>query len=113
MGTASKDSERRRRQLMREIVSIGFVLPGSLVVRRTRCGNAGCRCRGEPAQLHGPYLAWTRKVAQRTVTRTLSPEQAERYRPWFDNARRLRELLSELEALSLRTAEEAEGWGRK
>ena len=42
-----------------------------------------------------------------------SPEQYQRYRPWFDNARRLRELTAELEALSLRTIEQAEGWQPK
>ena len=43
----------------------------------------------------------------------LTPEQLERYQPWFDNARRLRELLSELETLSLHTAEEAVGWNQR
>jgi len=33
----------------------------------------------------------------------------QRYRPWFDNARRLRELLAELENLSLEAFEHAEG----
>jgi hypothetical protein len=31
----------------------------------------------------------------------LSAEQAERYEPFFDNTRRLRELVDELEALSV------------
>jgi hypothetical protein len=106
-------AERRRAQLMDEITEVGFVLPGSIVMRSTRCGNRGCRCRGEPPQLHGPYATWTRKVANKTVTKTLSGDQVERYRPWFDNARRLRELLRELEALSLQTVDRAEGWGRK
>lgn len=110
---AEAERERRRRQLMREIAQIGFVLPGSVVARQTRCGTPGCRCRTEPPQLHGPYVSWTRKVAGKTVTRALSPEQLERYRPWFDNARRLRQLLAELEELSLGVAEAAEGWGRK
>jgi hypothetical protein len=52
-------------------------------------------------------------VAGKTVTRTLTEEQAERYRPWFDNARTLRALLADLEAHSLRAAERAEGWPHK
>jgi hypothetical protein len=63
--------------------------------------------------MHGPYLTWTRKVAGKTVTRRLTSEQAERYGPWFQNSRRLRELISELEALSLEEIEQAEGWGAK
>ena len=37
-------------------------------------------------------------------------EPAERYRPLFDNAKRLRELISELETLSAEAVEHAEGW---
>jgi hypothetical protein len=36
-----------------------------------------------------------------------------RYRSWFENNRRLRQLTSELQALSLKAAAEAEGWGEK
>lgn len=93
--------ERRRTRIIAEIGALGLPLPGSLVERRTRCGNARCRCRANPPQLHGPYLSWTRKVDNKTVTRTLNPEQAERIRPLIDNARKLRELVAELEALAL------------
>jgi hypothetical protein len=92
---------RRQRQISAQIAALGLPLPGSLVERRTRCGNPGCRCHADPPQLHGPYLTWTRKVDNKTVTRTLSTEQADRLRPLLDNARRLRELVSELEALAL------------
>lgn len=82
-------------------------------MRTTRCQNPGCHCRGEPPQLHGPYPTWTHKVGAKTVTRTLTPEQAERYQAWFDNARRLRALITELEQLSITSINEAEGWPRK
>ena len=36
-----------------------------------------------------------------------------RYGPWFQNNRRLRQLTTELQALSLQAAEQAEGWGEK
>lgn len=106
-------AQRRRDALATEIAALGWVLPGSLTERFTRCGNPTCRCRAEPPQLHGPYPTWTRKVDNKTVTRTLTAEQAERYRPWFDNARRLRKLLNELEALSVHATSIAEGWGAK
>jgi hypothetical protein len=41
-----------------------------------------------------------------TVTRFLSQEQLARYQPWFDNARRLKELVAKLEILSVHAAEE-------
>ena len=97
--------ERRRAKINAEIPALGLPLPGSLVQRRTRCGNTGCRCHGDPPQLHGPYLTWTRKVDNKTVTRTLDLAQAERLRPLLNNSRRLRELVSELEALALRKVE--------
>ncbi len=99
--------------LRREIAGLGFALPGTVTERYTRCTSKGCRCRADPPQRHGPYLEWTRKAAGKTVTRRLSREQYERYRPWFDNARLLRELTIKLEALSLRTVETAEGWQPK
>ena len=107
-------AERKAQQrLAAALAEIGFALPGSVVVRHTRCGKAACRCKADPPQLHGPYIQWTRRVQGKTVTRLLSPDQLERYQPWFHNARRLRELVAELEALSLRAAERAEGWPPK
>ena len=100
-------------ELHRQIADLGFVLPGTVIERYTRCTSKNCRCRADPPQRHGPYLQWTRKVAGKTVTRRLSREQYQRYQPWFDNARRLRELTGQLEDLSLRAAEEAEGWQPK
>lgn len=95
--------------LAAELLGSDPALPGSLASRFMRCGKPNCRCKAEPPVLHGPYLHWTRTVAGKTVTRTLTPEQAERYQPWFDNARRLRELLTALEARSLQLFLDAEG----
>jgi hypothetical protein len=59
----------------------------------------------DPPRLHGPYWSWTRKVANKTVTRYLSDEQWADYQSWFDNARRLRALVAELEAVCLQVVE--------
>jgi len=113
MPSSPPPSERRRRKLTAEIAEIGFILPGSVNVVLNRCGKPRCACHGDPPRLHGPYITWTRKIAGKTATRRLTPEQAERYQPWFEANRRLRTLISELEALSLQAAEHAEGWGKK
>ena len=42
-----------------------------------------------------------RKVHVKTVTRVLTPDQWNDYHPWFENARRVRELAAELESLTL------------
>ena len=78
--------ERRRAKIVAEIAALGLPLPGSLVERRTRCGNTGCHCHGDPPQLHGPYLIWTRKVDNKTVTRTLDTTQADALRPLMENS---------------------------
>ena len=99
--------------LRREIAELVLTLPGTVTDRYTRCTSTNCRCRADPPQPHGPCLEWTRKVARQTITLRLSPAQYQRYRPWFQNARRLRQLTAQLEALSLRTIEQAEGWQPK
>jgi hypothetical protein len=95
-----------RRGLADELGTIEGVLPGSVVVRQMRCGKPGCACKGDPPTLHGPYIQWTRTVDGKTVTRLLNQEQLARYQPWFDNARRLKELVAKLEILSIHAVEE-------
>jgi hypothetical protein len=112
MPTAPDNPEHRQRQIADEIAGLGLCLPGSLVERTTRCGSPRCRCHSDPSQLHGPYPSWIRKVGTKTVTRALSPSQVQRYRPLFGNTKRLRELISELETLSAKVVEQAEGWTR-
>jgi hypothetical protein len=89
-----------------------FALPGTVADRLTRCGHASCRCHASPPQLHGPYHQWTRKKNGRTSTRILTDEQLADYGPWFDNHKRLRDLITELEALSLTIAEADPRWNR-
>ena len=96
------------RQIAKELSTLartGKVLPGSLQQRHTYCGKPGCACQADPPRPHGPYWQWTRKAAGKTITRRLTPEQSERYRPWIENDRRIRELLTRLEALSIANLE--------
>jgi hypothetical protein len=98
MGLA-KEQLVRRRAIVAEIARLGPVVPGSLIERSMRCRNENCHCHGNPPHLHGPYWFWTRKVRAKTVSRVLSAEQAAEYRAWFNDERRLRELVHELEAI--------------
>jgi hypothetical protein len=43
-----------------------------------------------------------------TVTTLLTDEQLARYQPWFDNTRRLKDLVSKLEIVSLQALETAD-----
>jgi hypothetical protein len=99
-------------EITARLAGVSFALPGTLADRMTRCGYPGCRCRADPPQRHGPYHQWTRKRNGTTATRILSDEQLAGYGPWFDNHRRLRELIAELEELSLAIAEADPRWNR-
>jgi len=113
MPQPSKATDRRVQKLQAQLAQIGFALPGTINVAMNRCGKPNCAGPQDPLKLHGPYITWTRKVSGKTVTRRLTPEQLERYKPWFENDRRLRELTKQLEALSLHAAEHAEGWANR
>ncbi len=111
------------RQIAAELAAIaasGMVLPGSITQRRTpitqrriRCGHPNCGCHADPPRLHGPYWQWTRKVAAKTVGRWLSADQYHDYQAWISNDRRLRELLTRLEALGTAAFEADPRWQRK
>ncbi|MGH2717575.1 MAG: DUF6788 family protein [Actinomycetota bacterium] len=92
-------------EIARRLGEAGFALPGSYLVHAHVCGKPNCRCMADPPRPHGPYHQWTRKVDGKTTTLRLSEEQARIYGPWFQEAQRLRALLSELETLSLGVAQ--------
>jgi hypothetical protein len=94
------------------LAKAGFILPGTLTERMTRCGHANCRCHADPPQLHGPYHQWTRKKDGKTATRILTDDQLADYQPWFDNQRWLRDLITELETLSQEIADNDPRWNR-
>lgn len=109
--TSQESPQRARvREIIAELAEIGYALPGSIVRRSTACGSPGCRCQADPPVLHGPYLSWIRKRDGKPITRKLTPEQEQRYQTWFDNNRRLHELVAELQTLSVQAIEDAEGW---
>lgn len=92
--------------LAARLAAIGFVLPGSLLTDHfQRCGKRSCRCHADPPALHGPYAQWTRTEHGKTVTRLLRPEDLAVYSAWFDNARTLHQLVTELHALGVNVVE--------
>jgi len=97
--------ERRYRELAAQLADIGFISSGSLTRRYTRCTSPGCRCRADPPQPHGPYWQLTRKVDGKTTTRRLTPSQAELYRDWINNDRRMRQVINQMRNLAAKAAE--------
>jgi hypothetical protein len=95
---------------------------GSLYERRMKCGQAGCACQHDPKAAHGPYFTLTQKVAGKTHSRYISPEQVPTVRRQIESGRQFRERVEayweacerwadeQLEAIPV-SAEEAEKGG--
>lgn len=105
MASRLETYERRYRALAAELTEIGFISPGSLVVRETSCGKQGCRCQADPPRRHGPYYQWSRAVAGKTHSRRLTEPEADLYRQWIANRRRLEQIVAEMETLSAAAGE--------
>ena len=105
MATRLERYERSYRALAAELAGLGFISQGSVVVRYTTCGKPGCRCQADPPHRHGPYYQWSRAVAGKTVSRRLSESEAELYRGWIANWRRLEEIVARMEQISAAAGE--------
>ena len=55
--------------------------------------------------MHGPYYEWSRKVKGKTVTVRVTPEQARLLKQWIADARRLDEIVNEMQRVSERITE--------
>ena len=110
MARPDSSDHRARQRIIDQLANIDFAMPGTLLTRWMPCGKPNCRCKADPPQLHGPYHQWTRKIDGKTRTVRLTTEQADRYQHWFDNAKTIRTLTAELEALTNEIATTTEDW---
>jgi hypothetical protein len=101
-----------RQALSDQLGQLDGLLPGSVVHRRMRCGKPACACQNDPSARHGPYIQWTHTVDGKTVTRLLTPDELARYHDWFDNARRVKELVAKLETVCVRALDAEQRRGR-
>lgn len=92
-------------ELAAELATVGFISPGSVVSRYTSCGKPGCRCQGDPPQRHGPYYQWSRAAGGKTVSRRLNENQAELYRDWITNRKRLDAIITQMQNVSADASE--------
>ena len=92
-------------ELAAELATVGFIRAGSVVSRYTSCGKPGCRCQADPPRRHGPYYQWSRAVAGKTVSRRLNEAEAELYRSWITNRRRLEQIIAKMEQTSAAAGE--------
>ena len=101
---ATRD-ENRFKTLKASLVDLGPLRRGTVLRRFVPCGKPGCRCQANPPKLHGPYYEWSRKVKGKTVTVRVTPEQARLLKQWIANARRLDEIVDDMQRISERITE--------
>jgi hypothetical protein len=80
-------AQRKYDRLRGRLTQLGYISQGSVQDRTARKGG-------------GAGYQWTRKVAQKTVTVSLTAEQFSQMKQATDNYRRLRQLLKQMERLS-------------
>jgi hypothetical protein len=85
--SASASARRRYDQLRRRLARLGYISQGSVQDRTARKGG-------------GAGYQWTRKVAKKTVTVSLTSDQFTRLKQAVANYRQLRKHLNEMEKLS-------------
>ena len=85
--SATASAQRQYERLRQGLAQLGYISQGSVQDRTQRKGG-------------GAGYQWTRKVAQKTVTVSLTPEQFQRLQEAVGNYRQLRKQLKQMEALS-------------
>lgn len=91
-------------KLKQSLTSIGYICPGSVVERYMPCGKPTCRCTADPANRHGPYYEWSRKVKGKTVTVRLSEPEASVYKELTMNDRTCNKLFHQMRKISMQIA---------
>jgi hypothetical protein len=87
--STTASARRQFEQLRQDLAQLGYISQGSVQDRTARKGG-------------GAGYQWTRKVAQKTVTVSLTAEQFTRLKEAVGNYRRLRKQLKQIEMLSRR-----------
>jgi hypothetical protein len=73
MEKSIEELEARRESLLKEIAKTGDMRRGSVTEAYRVCGKRNCSCHTTNRQGHGPYYAYTTKVAGKTRTLQLRP----------------------------------------
>lgn len=82
-----------------------WILQGTLLKQYKQCGKNNCRCHQDKTFRHGPYWIWTRKEKGKTITKTLSPNQAKMVKRSIENMKHIDRLIEKWKLLSLRNLE--------
>lgn len=90
---------REYKELASRIGELGLIHHGS-VIHRYAPPDASEASVPEKRRGRSPYYQWSSKAQGKTVTRTLTKDEAELYQEWIENDRKLRSLLKEMRRAS-------------
>jgi len=93
------------KSLKNQITSRDWVLQGTLLRQYKQCGKTNCRCHQDKQHWHGPYWIWTRKEKGKTITKTLSKNQAKMVKKSLEEMKKINRLVEKWKLLSLRHME--------
>ena len=99
-----KNYQKQYQELAKSLADTGFIWHGNLQRRMLPCKNKKCDCVTKGKPQHGPYPYWTTKINQKTVTKLLSPEEADLYEQWIENRRSLETTLKKMTEISKKVA---------
>lgn len=111
--------EAEREVVLKKIAQIGDMRRGSITETFRACGKSNCACSQADHPGHGPYYAFTKKVAGKTKTVQLrAGSRLAKFEREVDAYRRFKALSEQLLKLNeaicdMRSQEEGEPAGRK
>ncbi len=96
--------EEKYQKLAARLAETTYLYDGTVGWQWLTCGKDNCACASDPARRHGPYAYWTTKLKGRTVSRRLSPDEAQLLEVWVENRRELERIKNEMIRLSKKVA---------
>jgi hypothetical protein len=95
----------RIQRIKDELMEVGDLRPGSLSEQYNVCGTAGCRCKADPPQKHGPYYQLSYAWKGRSKTKFVPRTRVSEVKRQLKNYKRLRELVDKWVELELQRCE--------
>lgn len=97
-------TERIREAKLKKLGTVGPLVAASLVRRNTTCGNPNCKCaRGEK---HEGWCLTYKGKGNKTKTVHVPKDMVEEVRQWTEEHKRVKKLLAEISASSMKILKE-------
>ena len=78
--TKIRQLERAIEKTKAQIAKLDELRPGAVSEQYNVCGTAGCRCKGNPPQKHGPYYQLSYTLKKKSTSRFVKKQDLHRIR---------------------------------